>query len=132
MGLHNNLVGNGPVSYSRLIFDGELNKSTEKVDYTDLLHAMVGIGSDLQNPLSQLQAVLAGDSDLELRRNTQENIDSVTDNFTGSGEGAVSSGDISDASGLTSGIGDAFGGNQVSTGDAFKAASDSDNFNFFS
>ena len=132
MGLHNNLVGNGPVSYSRLIFDGELNKSTEKVDYTDLLHAMVGIGSDLQNPLSQLQAVLAGDSDLELRRNTQENVDSVTDNFTGSGEGAVSSSDISDASGLTSGIGDAFGGNQVSTGDAFKAASDSGNFNFFS
>lgn len=132
MGLHNNLVGNGPVSYSRLIFDGDLNKSTEKVDYKDLLHAMVGIGSDLQHPLSQLQAVLAGDSDLELRRNTQENVDSVTDNFTGSGEGAVSSSDISDASGLTSGIGDAFGGNQVSTGDAFKAASDSGNFNFFS
>lgn len=128
------LVGghDGSAAYSRLTFDDALNKSTESVDYTDLLHAMVGIGSDLQNPLSQLQAVLAGDSDLELRRNTQENIDSVTDNFTGSGEGAVSSGDISDASGLTSGIGDAFGGNQVSTGDAFKAATDSGNFNFFS
>lgn len=132
--MENALVGGhgGSAQYSKLVFDERLNKSTETADYTDLLHAMVGIGSDLQNPLSQLQAVLAGDSDLELHRNTQENIDSVTDNFTGSGEGAVSSGDISDASGLTSGIGDAFGGNQVSTGDAFKAATDSGNFNFFS
>lgn len=118
--------------YSQLTFDENLNKKTKTVDYIDLLHAMVGIGSDIQNPLSQLQAVLAGDADLELHRNTQENIDSVTDNFTGSGDGSVSSGDISDASGLTSGIGNAFGGNQVSTGDAFMAATDSGNFNFFS
>lgn len=138
LGLNTNLetalVGGhgGSAQYSKLVFDEQLNKSTETADYTDLLHAMVGIGTDIQNPLSQLQAVLAGDSDLELHRNTQENIDSVTDNFTGSGEGAVSSGEISDASGLTSGIGDAFGGNQVSTGDAFMAATDSGNFNFFS
>lgn len=118
--------------YSRLTFDGNLNKSTKITNYYDLLHALVGIGSDIQNPLSQLQAVLAGDADLELHRNTQENIDSVTDNFTGSGAGSVSSGDISDASGLTSGIGNAFGGNQVSTGDAFRAATDLGNFDFLS
>ena len=128
------LVGghDGSAQYSRLTFDDKLYKNTDTVNYTDLLHAMVGIGSDIQNPLSQLQAVLAGDSDLELHRNTQENIDSVTDNFTGDGSGSVSSTDISDASGLTAGIGDAFGGNQVSTGDFFSVAGDSANWDFFS
>lgn len=127
------LVGghDGSAQYSQLTFDENLYKSTKTVNYTDLLHAMVGIGSDIQNPLSQLQAVLAGEDVLELKRNTQENIDSVTDNFTGSGDGAVSGGDISDASGLTSGIGNAFGGNQVSTGDFFSVAGDSDIWSFF-
>ena len=37
-----------------------------------------------------------------------------------------------DASGLTAGIGDAFGGNQVSTGDFFSVAGDSANWDFFS
>lgn len=118
--------------FRTLTFDGKLNKKTSVAYYYDVLHAMVGIGSDIQNPLSQLQAVLASDADLELHRNTQENIDSVTDNFTGSGDGAVSGGDISDASGLTSGIGNAFGGNQVSTGDAFRTATDLGNFDFLS
>lgn len=138
LGLNHNLevalVGGhgGKAEYSRLTFDDQLNKSSEPVSYTDLLSAMVGIGTDIQNPLSQLQAVLAGDSDLELHRQTQENIDQVTEDFTGDGAGAVSPGNIDDASGLTSGVGEAFGGNQVSTGDAFQTMSDSGNYNFFS
>lgn len=128
------LVGGrgGSASYSKLTFDEKLNKVKSTVSYKDLLHAMVGIGSDLQNPLSQLQAVLAGDDDLELRKNVQDNVGSVTDNFTGDGAGSVSTGDISDAAGLTSGVGDAFGGNQVSTGDVFRVVGDADNYGFFS
>ena len=128
------LVGGhgGSASYEKLTFDSKLNKVRSTVSYEDLLHALVGLGSDLQNPVSQLQAVLAGDDDLELRQNVQDNVGSVTDNFTGDGAGAVSTGDISGAAGLTSGVGDAYGGNPVSVGDVFSTAGDSDNWNFFS
>lgn len=138
LGLNTNmetaLVGGhgGSAGFEKVTFDEKLNKKTETVTYTNLLTALTGIGSSLQNPLSQLQAVLAGDGELELRRNTQENVDAVTDNFTGDGAGAVSGGDMSNASGLTSGIGNSFSGNPVSADNAFQAVSDSGNYNFFS
>lgn len=137
LGLNRNmetaLVGEhgGSSAISQLVFDSDLNSSYEIVEYKNILSAIVGIGQAVQRPLSQLQAVLANDDDLELRRQTQDQVDAITDNFTGSGGASATLDDISDMAGASSQVVGIFDSG-VSVSQFFSGLSNGDNYSFFS
>lgn len=113
-------------------YDDNGNPVMKTENYTSLASFLSGFGTSLETPLKMLQDVLATSEDIKLREQEAENKKEFTDNFTGDGDAAASKDDISDASDLTSGIKDTFGGNSVSVSDAFSAASDDSLFSFFS
>lgn len=113
------------------IFGEDLNKVETQVTYTNLLQALSGIQTSIQNPLSQLQAVLANDEDLALRQRVADEVDQVVDDFTGGGQGAPGVSDIGDMAGVSGGVNELFD-TGVSASDFFTAANDSDTYNFFS
>lgn len=88
--------------------------------------------SVVQNPLAQLQYVLADDTDVELKKEVEENTNQFKDDFTGDGPGAVKPSDISDVAGMSSGVKDAFSGGGVSAGDVISSFSDDASYGFFS
>lgn len=112
-------------------FDNALNRGASSVTYTNLLQAIVDIGARLQRPLSQLQAVLANDDDLRLRQDTQDQVDSVTDNFTGGGGAAPSLGDIGNMADVSSDFSGMFDSG-VGAGDLMGAVNGADTYSFFS
>lgn len=131
LGLSCNLAGSDKSSeFNPLIpVGGPLQEQEITVD--NVLDAITLVGTHLQNPLAKLQYVLADDDDLILKDAVKDNQQSVTDSFTGSGPGAIGTGDITDVADISGGIRDSFGG-AGSAGDAFSVISDGDTWSFFS
>lgn len=119
------------ISASYLDFDDNLNPSITSVRYTNVLQAMADGFSRIQNPLSQLQAVLANDDDLKLRQETQPQVDAVTDSFLGNSSAAPSTDDIGDVAGVSGSISGMFDSG-VSSSDFFSSVTSSDSYSFFS
>lgn len=72
------------------------------------------------------------DLDIEIRHNMQEQADEFVDDFTApGGPGTPTSGQMSDAAGVSKGIKDSFSGSATAS-DAFSQLSDSGNYGFFS
>ena len=96
------------------------------------LFDFLGYYSELSlRELSKLSFVLASEDDIVLKQEEKPNEDAVKDHFFGDGDGAVSSSDISDAAGITSGMQDTFGG-AGSPGDVFVVAGSQETYSFFS
>lgn len=119
------------ISATNWSFDSDLNKSSSSVRFSNVLQALASIQSSLQQPLSQLQAVLANDDDLELRQRTQAQVEQVTSDFTGDGAAAPSLSDISDMASFSGQMSSLFSSGS-SVGDFFSAAGSSDAYQFFS
>lgn len=113
-------------------FDSDLERlESYQSNFTSINGALAFMFGNLQPTIAQLQAVLANDDDLELRRQTQEEVSSVTDNFTGKADAAPSTSDIGDMASVSTGITTAFDSG-VSAGDFFTSLSDEDVYSFFS
>lgn len=119
------------ISATNWSFDSDLNKSSNSVRFSNVLQALASIQSSLQHPLSQLQAVLANDDDLELRQRTQAQVEQVTSDFTGDGAAAPSLSDISDMASFSGQMSSLFSSGS-SVGDFFTAAGSADAYQFFS
>lgn len=127
-----NLVGSDrSTTFSSYLFDAQLNRSEQTTTVTNILDALGWIGSEIQKPLSQLQAVLADDDDLRLKQETQEYVDAVTDDFTGSGSAAPSTDDIGDMAGISADFSGMFDSG-VGAGDLMGAINGEDTYSFFS
>lgn len=119
-----------------LTFDENLDpvvpaEGEELPTVNNLLDAITTLGLAIQRPVSQLQAVLANDDDLELRRQTQEQVEAITDDFTGDGGAAPSVDNIKDAAGISTSISGTFE-TGVSVSDGFGILQSEDSFSFFS
>lgn len=112
-------------------FDEELNKEEKQVVFSNVLQALASIQSSIQQPLSQLQAVLANDEDLKLRQETQPQVDAVTDNFLGEGGSAPTPDDIGNMADWSNSMGDLFNSG-VGAGQFFSSVTSSDSYSFFS
>lgn len=99
--------------------------------YYNLFDFLSAFAERLDDPLTKLQFVLASDDDIQMKQEEKPNEDAVKDNFFGDGDGSVSTSNISDAAGLTSGAKDTFGG-AGSAGDVFVVAGNQDTYSFFS
>lgn len=133
--MNSNLVGVFSNSYTAHLFEfGDeesiLSKSETEEEYSNILEAIVAMYSGLQRPLSQLQAVLANDDELELRQQTEPEVDAVIDGFTGEGQGAPSVDQIGEMAGVSGQMGDLFNSG-VTPSDMFNAATSGDSYSFF-
>lgn len=112
-------------------FNEDLEKEEEQIVFTNVLQALASIQSTLQQPLSQLQAVLANDDDLKLRQETQPQVEAVTDKFLGEGDAAPTPDDIGNMADWSNSMGDLFNSG-VSAGQFFSSVTSSDSYSFFS
>lgn len=112
-------------------FDEDLNKEETEVEFTNVLQALASIQSSIQQPLSQLQAVLANDADLKLRQDTFDQVDAIIDDFTGDGGSAPSVSDIGDLSSVSSGMTGMLDSG-VGVNGFFNSVNSSDSYSFFS
>lgn len=110
----------------------DVTQTAVSVSVDNLLDAIGIVGTELQNPLQRLAFVFASDQDLSIRDDVSDNVDSTQDNFfkPGSG-GSVSSGNISDAAGLSSGFKDSLS-SPVSVGDFFTQFNSGSSYSYFS
>lgn len=132
LGLDADLTGvDGKTSVNLLSFDASGNAVVSTVGVDNLLDAIGLMTQEIQNPLAKLQHVLADDSDIHLKNEVSDNVDQVTEDFTGDGAGSVKPSDISSVAGFAGGIKDAFSG-AGSPADIFSVMGDADVFRFFS
>lgn len=127
-----NLVGSDrSTTFSSFLFDSALNRTTSTTSVNNLLDAIGWLGSAVQRPLSQLQAVLANDDDLRLRQETQEEVDAITDSFTGDGGAAPTTDNIGDMAGISADFSGMFDSG-VGAGDLMGVINGGDTYSFFS
>lgn len=121
-----------PFDSSRVSSDPGSSAVTKKSSHTgNIFGALRIINDNINLPLQYLQQVLADEGDLELKRNTSEQVDAVTDDFTGDGNAAPSTtdiGDMADISADFSGMLDS----GVGPGELIGAVNGADTYSFFS
>lgn len=108
-----------------------LKTTTSYTSVRSIIEALGVIYKDLQAPLFQLQQVLASDEDMILRLKTADEVQQVTDDFTGDGQGAPDKSDIGDMaqiSGDVSGMLDS----GVGPGELVGVINGGDTYQFFS
>lgn len=109
--------------------DGSVSYSDTEVD--NLLDALGLLGTSIQNPLANLEYVLANSEDVAFKAQEQENTEAAKDSFFGDGAGAVKPSNITDAASITSGFSSSFSG-AGSVGDIFTVLQDASGWGFFS
>lgn len=139
LGLNNNLLaaltggrGVAAVLTSHTVDSGSDGiTEEEEIESANLNNTLATMFNQWDLPIKQLQAVLADDADLELKRKTAEQVGAVTDEFTGSGPAAPSLDNITDMSGISQGFSGMFDSG-ISFGDAVSSMNDADAYQFFS
>lgn len=116
----------GAIVGASFINSSDLSSTEYKTD--NLLNAFYPLWW-IQNDLARLTHVIADPTEQALHDATKDNVQSVTDNLTG--EKGVTSQDIGDLSGISSGVGD-FMATGVSPDRLTGSISDEGNYSFFS
>lgn len=122
------LIGSGsaPVTY----WDSS-TKQEETVTYSNLLSAIVGLGTSIQNDLAKLRYVLASDQDIEIAEKQEAVKGSVADNFAGDGAAAVKPSDVGDMAIFSGDFQDTLS-TGVNPAEAFSIVSDGNSWSFWS
>lgn len=121
------LIGTDKFGYGSYWSNGSLSSTS----YNNLLDAVAGIGSQIQQPLAKLQYVWADDDDIRIADKNKPVKDEIEDNFVGDGSGAVKPSQVGDMASFGSDVQNAFSG-AGSPSDVLSVLTDSSLFGFFS